>query len=226
MIIIYGEDIVSARNQLNDLILAASVGGKEVKRLSAKDADLTGITQILEGLTLFGKTPVLVIEGLFSLPKSKNKDLLLDFMSKYADRDIFLLEDKALTSTVLKPFAKAKFHEHKPPAIIFSFLESLHPNGATKSLKLLADLEAAHQPPELIFAMLVRQVRLLIQALEPNTLKAAPWQKSRLIAQARLFSEEGLLKFHANLYRIDKELKTGVNPLDLSLHLFNLIASL
>lgn len=226
MIIIHGEDIVSARNQLNDLVLAASARGSEIKRLSAKDADLTGITQILEGLTLFGKTPVLVIEGLFSLPKSKNKDLLLGFMAKYADRDIFLLEDKALTPTALKPFSKAKTNEHKPPSIIFSFLESLRPNGATKSLKLLADLEAAHQPPELIFAMLVRQVRLLIQALEPSTLKAAPWQKSRLTTQARLFGEEGLLKLHDDLYRTDKELKTGTNPLDLSLHLFNLVANL
>ena len=226
MIIIHGEDIVSARNQLNDLILAASARGSEIKRLSAKDADLTGITQILEGLTLFGQTPVLVIEGLFSLPKSKNKDLLLGFIAKYADRDIFLLEDKALTPTVLKPFSKAKTNEHKPPAIIFSFLESLRPNGATKSLKLLADLEAAHQPPELIFAMLIRQVRLLIQALEPATLKAAPWQKSRLTAQARLFGEGRLLKLHDNLYRIDKELKSGINPLDLSLHLFNLVANL
>ncbi len=226
MIIIHGDDSVAARNQLNDLILAASVKEAEIKRLSAKDANLTSITQILEGLTLFGKAPVLILEGIFSLPKSKNKDLLLDFLAKYTDRDIFLYEDKTLSPTALKPFSKAKVNQHKPAPIIFTFLDSLRPGGPTKSLKLLSDLEVAHQHAELIFAMLIRQVRLLLQALEPASLKAAPWQKARLVSQARLFGERGLLKLHNDLYRIDKQLKTGANPLDLSLQLFNLIANL
>jgi|CXWL01.1.fsa_nt_gi DNA polymerase III delta subunit len=226
MVIIHGEDIVSARNQLNDLILAYTAKELEVKRLSAKDLDLTSVTQILEGLTLFGKKPALVIEGLFSLPKSKNKDLLTDFLAKYSDRDIILFESKPLTPTLLKPFTKAKVHNHKPAAIIFTFLDSLRPGGSQRSLKLLGDLENARQPPELIFAMLVRQVRLLIQALEPSTLKAAPWQKNRLTTQSRAFGEEALLSLHEKLYRIDKVIKTGTNPIDLSLHLFNLVANL
>ncbi len=226
MIIIHGEDIVSARNRLNELIAAAGEKGLGVKRLTAKDLDLTTATQVLEATTLFGETPLIVIEGLFSLVKSKNKDSLLEFISRYQDRDLLLFEDKAIGPSALKPFVKAKPEEYKPAAIIFSFLDSLRPGGAAKSLKLLEDLESARQPAELTFAMLVRQVRLLIQALEPSSLKMAPWQKTRLVSQARIFGEAKLLKLHNDLYHIDKNIKTGANPLDLSLQLMALIANL
>ena len=226
MIIIHGEDIVFARDRLNELIEAAKNKDLDVKRLVAKDLDLTTATQVLEAATLFGETPLIVIEGLFSLTKSKNKDSLIEFITKYQDRDLLLFEDKALSPTTLKPFAKAKHEEYKPAAIIFSFLDSLHPGGAAKSLKLLDDLTSARQPAELIFAMLVRQIRLLIQALEPNTLKVAPWQKNKLVSQARLFGEGKLLKLHRDLYHLDKGIKTGANPLDLSLQLMSLIANL
>lgn len=226
MIIIHGEDIVSARNRLNELIEVAKNQGLGVKRLIAKDLDLTTATQVLEAATLFGETPLIVIEGLFSLTKSKNKDSLLEFISRYQDRDLLLFEDKSLSPTALKLFAKAKPEEYKPAAIIFSFLDSLRPRAAARSLKLLEDLESARQPAELTFAMLVRQVRLLIQALEPSSLKMAPWQKSKLVSQARAFGKENLLKLHADLYHLDKNLKIGANPLDLSLQLMNLIANL
>lgn len=226
MIIIHGEDIVSARNRLNELIEATKDKSRDVKRLIAKDLDLTTATQVLTAATLFGETPLIVIEGLFSLTKSKNKDSLLEFISRYQDRNLLLFEDRALSPAALKPFAKAKPEEYKPAAIIFSFLDSLRPGGGAKSLKLLTNLETTRQPAELIFALLVRQVRLLIQALEPNRLKMAPWQKSKLISQARAFGEEGLLKLHADLYHLDKNIKTGANPLDLSLQLMSLIANL
>ncbi|MEK7524976.1 MAG: hypothetical protein AAB548_01230 [Patescibacteria group bacterium] len=226
MIIIHGEDTVSARNRLNELIGLAQEKGLGLKRLTAKDLDLTIATQVLEAATLFGETPLIIIEGLFSLTKSKNKDNLLEFISRYQDRDLLLFEDKALSPTALAPFAKAKPEEYKPAAIIFAFLDSLRPGGAAKSLKLLESLESARQPAELIFAMLVRQVRLLIQAGQPADLKMAPWQKSRLTAQARLFGEASLLKLHGRLYHLDKDLKTGANPLDLSLQLMSLIVSL
>lgn len=226
MLIIHGEDIVSARNRLNELIEAAKDKGRDVKRLSAKDLDLTTATQVLEATTLFGDMPLVVIEGPFSLTKSKNKDNLLEFISRYQDRDLLLFEDRALSPSALKPFTKAKLEGYKPAAIIFSFLDSLRPGGAAKSLKLLADLESARQPAELIFALLVRQIRLLIQASEPSRLKMTPWQKSKLVSQARAFGEEKLLKLLDRLYHLDKNIKTGANPLDLSLQLMSLIASL
>jgi len=226
MIIIHGDDTVTARNHLNDELEKAQSSSAGVSRFDARDLDLTKLTQVLEGMTLFGLQPMIIIEGIFSLPKSKNKDNLIEFLTKYQDRQIILYENKALTATVIKPFKKATVSSHKPAAIIFTFLDSLKPGSAPRSLSLFDQLENANQPPELVFAMLVRQVRLLIQALDPSTLKGAPWQKSRLISQARAFGERGLLKLHHDLYHIDKQLKTGVNPLPLSTQLFTLLASL
>ncbi len=226
MLIIHGEDIVSARNHLNDELEKAKSSSAGVSRFDARDLDLTKLTQVLEAMTLFGLQPMIIIEGLFSLPKSKNKERLIEFLTKYQDRQIILFENKNLTATALKPFKKAAVSGHKPAAIIFTFLDSLKPGSVSRSLSLLDQLENANQPPELVFAMLVRQVRLLIQALEPNSLKGAPWQKSRLTSQARAFGEGGLLKLHHDLYHIDKQLKIGANPLPLSTQLFTLIASL
>ncbi len=226
MIIIHGEDIVVGRNHLNELVDKGKSSAAGISRFDAKDLDLTQLTQVLEGLTLFGQQPLIIIEGLQSLPKSKSKNHLIEFLTKFQDRDVILYEDRALTATMLKPFAKAVIHEHKPAALIFTFLDSLKPGSAPTSLKLLDQLDQANQPAELIFAMLVRQVRLLIQALDPYSLKAAPWQKTRLTSQARAFGESGLLKLHDDLYHIDKQLKTGKNTLDLSTQLFNLVASL
>lgn len=226
MIILHGDDTVKSRRNLNDLINAARYKEQEIKHYDADSLDLTLLTQVLEGLTLFGKTPLLIIEGLFSLPKSKKKDNLIEFIGKYTDRDLIIYEGKSLSVTALKLFAKAQVYEHKPAAIIFTFLENLQPGSGSKSLGHLSDLEQAGEPAELVFAMLVRQVRLLIQALESSSLKVAPWQKTRLISQARAFGERGLLKFHGDLYYIDKQLKTGKNTLGLSIQLFNLVASL
>ena len=209
MIIIHGEDIVAGRNHLNEEIERLKSRSSEVKKYEARGLDLTTLTQALEGMTLFGQQPTIVVEGLFSLPKSKSKEILTDFLAKYHDRDVILYDDRALTPTMLKPFPKAKFFEHKPASIIFTFLESLKPGNGANSLKLLIKLEESSQPAELIFAMLVRQVRLLIQALDPANLKAAPWQKNKLMSQSRAFGERGLLKLHDQLYKIDKDLKTG-----------------
>lgn len=226
MIIIHGEDIVASRRQLNELIEKGKAAEGGLSRFEARQLDLTKLTQVLEGLTLFGQQPTIIIEGLFSLPKSKTKDLLCLFISKYQERNLLLYEDKGLSAAVLKTFNKAKIFEHKPAPTIFAFLDNLRPNSSSKSLELLGKLELDNQPAELIFAMLVRQVRLLIQALEPNALKVAPWQKTRLISQTRFFGEKKLLKLHNNLYIIDRQYKTGKNPLDLSTQIFNLITTL
>lgn len=226
MIIIHGDDTVSARNHLNDLVARARQKDEDVRRFDAGGLDLTQLTQVLEGLTLFGKEPLLVIDGLFSLTKSKNKEGLLEFLKKYQQRNVVFFEGKAISAATLKAFPEAEVKEHKPAAIIFTFLESLRPGSSQKSLPLLSDLEQAGEPSELIFAMLVRQVRLLIQAQQPHTLKVAPWQKNRLTSQARAFGEDALLNLHEKLYRIDKGIKTGKNPVDLSTQIFNLVASL
>ncbi len=226
MIIIHGDDTVTARNHFNDELEKAKSSSTGVSRFDARNLDLTKLTQVLEGMTLFGQQPMIIVEGLFSLQKSKNKDLLIESLSKYQDRQIILFENKALTAAALKQFKKANISGYKPAAIIFTFLDSLKPGSASRSLRLFDQLENANQPPELVFAMLIRQVRLLIQALEPNSLKGAPWQKSRLISQARAFGDERLLELHHDLYHLDKQLKTGVNSLPLSTQLFTLIASL
>ena len=75
----------------------------------------------------------------------------------------------------------------------------------------------------LIFFMVVRQLRLLIQIkslLDKNQsrgviqkrLKLAPFQVNMLIQQARYFSLEKLKEAYKNLAQMDYQIKTGVIP--------------
>jgi len=75
--------------------------------------------------------------------------------------------------------------------------------------------------------MLSRRVSDLIIASDPkgqNLLKTAPWQKSRLISQAKAFPAKTLIALHQQLLVIDESIKTGRTLLPLTTHLDLLIA--
>ncbi|MBI4033181.1 MAG: hypothetical protein HY377_01575 [Candidatus Blackburnbacteria bacterium] len=75
--------------------------------------------------------------------------------------------------------------------------------------------------------MLARQARLLIWAkLDPKTLKVAPWQRSRLLEQAKKWDRDKLLAFHSELLNLDRANKRSRLPEDLSSSLDLLIASI
>jgi DNA polymerase III delta subunit len=83
-------------------------------------------------------------------------------------------------------------------------------------LSLLAEY-AKTEVPEIIFAMIVRQFRLML-----NPLDLAPWQLARIKSQASHFSPQKLKQIYKDLLRLDYEQKSGLAPLDLkgSLELF------
>ena len=223
MIIIHGDDYVASRNYLNDLIDSAKTKNQTVTRLEADKLELTQVVQVVESVGFFGADYLLVVFGFFSEPKSKHRENLLNYFKEHQIANIILYESKSLSATNLKAFTQSQISHHKPSTILFSFLENIKPGNGTKVLTQYQELLDKKTPPELIFALLVRQTRLLIQAGEPASLKVAPWMKNKLTSQSRVFDEEILLKLHEQLYQIDKNIKPGRNPLALSLQLYNLI---
>ncbi len=226
MIIIHGDDYVASRNYLNGLIEEAQKNNQAINRLEADKLELAEVVQIIESVGFFGVNYLLVIYGFFSAPKSNKRDRFLDYFKEHQDANLVLYESKDINATSLKSFAQATISHHKPAPLIFSFLDSLKPGSGPNAITQFKRVLDQKTPTELIFAMLVRQIRLLIQAGEPTTLKMAPWMKNKLVSQSRAFGEEKLLKLHDQLYQIDKNIKTGKNPTGLELQLFDLFLSL
>jgi len=225
MVILHGDDYVASRQELNQLIDGARQKNQSVSRLEAGSLEFTELTQLVESRSFFGEDNLIVIFGVLGQAKSSQKEKILDYLKENQQANIIIYEAKEIGATALKPFTQTKVIHHKPAPVIFNFLDSLKPGNA-KSVVEYQKLLDQKTEPEFIFAMLVRQARLLIQATSPGNLKMPPWMKNKLVSQARAFSLDRLLSFHENLYQIDKNIKTGRNSLDLSTQIFSLLLNL
>ena len=188
----------------------------------------TDLIQALETQSLFGGDRLVIIEDLFARPKSKLKDqilkILLDSHTSEQIADIVVWEAKTLTKTQTKKFTKAKIQEFKITKTMFQLMDTISPQNKLEALELL-DQTIKNDGSEFIFAMLIRQVRLLIQA-QDNALKAPPWMQGKLKKQAQTFSRPQLLKLHTQLLTLDNQLKTSQNIMELGNNLDFIITNL
>jgi len=96
--------------------------------------------------------------------------------------------------------------------VIFKFLDSLCPGNTKQILLSWKKLLMEGTEPEFVFAMLTRQIRLLIQAkVSPHNLKMAPYPARLITIQAGSFSLNHLLELYQELYKIDIQVKTGLS---------------
>jgi hypothetical protein len=226
--ILHGEQHVRSRASLTTQLERARTQGKQVTRLEPKQLDEKSLSVALQTQSLFGEERVIVIEELHSLPKSKKKDALLQALAaegKNAELDIILWEKKQLTATELKVFPAAKSEVFPLAKVMFTWLGSLTgsqlPAQKTKMVKLLQESEAS-DGEQFCFAMLARQVRMLIEAKEMVVGATNP----KLISQAKNFSWQQLLSLHKQIVLIDQKVKTSNTPFTLTGQLELLLSTL
>jgi len=114
---------------------------------------------------------------------------------------------------------------------IFEMVDALGQRDASKALRTLHILLET-EDPKYLFAMVVRQFRLLIQVREcidsrlnpTQLLKLHPFVLKKLTAQAGNFSLESLENIYHQLLTLDVGSKTGQVKMDVALE--QLIASL
>jgi len=215
LLVLHGDNQVSSRHQLNQLLSEAKHKGvKDVIRLEGKILTQTDLIQALETTSLFGTDRLIIIESLFTRPKSKAKDQLTSYLKTIVTNtnipQTILWENKTLTKTQLKSIGNPKDLCFPISKVLFKFLDALAPGKPQSNLKWFQQAKS-QEPPELIFAMLIRQVRLLIQVKDRATSKLAPWQAQKLSRQASLFSPQKLLALHQQLLNLDHDNKTGHN---------------
>lgn len=215
--IIHGNDVEAARAQL--VALKKEATGREIREISGKKLDPAAFVQATESSSMFGTDVLVVGENILSQANKREKGFtkLVSAITEAAKAaDVLLYEEKALDSSLLAKLGKSKVYEFKIPVLIFRFLDGLQPGHTKDELVLLNGLLATEQA-EIVFAMLVRRVRQLVQLADRITPEGlADWQAARLTAQARFFTMDGLVAMHTKLVDIDVSIKTGTSPFTLT----------
>lgn len=215
--LLHGDNIDASRTELLRMIGAAK--GKEIRELNGRSIEASLLTQALESSSLFGGDTLVVIENLFGklgrqLKKIESLSVILIKSSEV--NDVILWEDKELGVTVLKSLGHAAVKLFKTPVIIFQLLDGVRPNAARTLLPLFQQVVTC-QPAEITYTLLVRRVRQLIQLSDGVIVEGlAPWQATRLTAQARFFTMDKLINMHTNLLDMDILIKTGSTPFSLA----------
>jgi DNA polymerase III delta subunit len=182
---------------------------KDVRSLDGRTLDPAGLTQAIESHSLFGSETIVFIENLFGKLGRKLKLIeLLAAIINGSSVDIILWEDKEVGATVLKNLPHAKVTLFKIPSVIFQLLDGIEPEGKFRDLP--------SEAPEIIFSMIVRRIRQLIQLRDgviPEGLQG--WQASRLTRQAKLFTMDRLVTMYKKLLDIEFSVKNGSSPFNL-----------
>lgn len=216
--VLHGDQPESARKKLTEL--KAAVKNREIREIDGKHIDVTNLVVALESSSLFGNDICVIIEGFIGSAKKREKafaSTLSKILEASKDCDIILYEEKEIDKTTLSKFGSAaSVFLFKTPVVLFQFLDGLRPGNAKATLALFSET-VANEAPEVVFVLLVRRVRQLIELLDhvtPDGLQS--WQAGRLTAQARHFTIEQLVAMHEELLAIDIAIKTGATPFTLA----------
>ncbi len=226
MIIIHGDNILDSSKRLAEISDKYKLEGQQVVTLDASSIKIETLRQELSPADLFGNTSVVVLKGLLSGSKKKETEKIISFLKETDNKNLVLYETKSVHASTLRQFKTATVESFKVSIDIFRFLEKLNPRLKADLLENYKKITQDGAEPEFIFAMVLRQLRLLIQIKSGSaSLKLPAFAITKLRSQASNFTDNHLLDLHSKLYDIEVSIKTGKTQLDLKtlLHHFFLL---
>ena len=222
--LLHGDNLVASRNLLKSLVDQAKNDNQEVIRLNGLGVKIEDTIQALESNSLFGGERLVVIENLFSRPKSNEQKQILDFIKNYQGKtDLILWEKKEIGKILQRNLPnQTTVKLFKTPLLLFKFLDQLTPKTKSSALQTLAALLKS-ESAELVFYLLVRQIRLLLLVASGQKIKGPSWMIAKLKKQADILNQDRLLTMYQELFTIDGSVKTGKTLMPLNWHLQMLI---
>lgn len=214
--ILHGDNTAASRNSFT--ILRQSSNNPVTLR--GGSFTLTDLVQIFEGGELFAQNKDVFIEDLFAkIKKGQELEIFTEYLTNQGvEKNIVLWEGKILSKTQLGLFKNCSVQIFKLPTFLFSLLDGLRPNN-TSFLIIQAQKVMNDIGEEILFSMLIRQIRMLLalreKASTEEVKKLAPWQRTKLTQQASSFTTEHLITLHKMLFLIDTTRKIGTNTLPL-----------
>lgn len=222
--IYHGENLVASRQALTILLENAKSEGMEVSFLEGKKATLAEVRLALTSDSLLGKNRLLIIENLLGGQSSVEKKKIIEFLiNQPFDNDLVIWEEKEIAHPPVLPGVQIEVF--KASRMIFPFLESLRPDNQKQILTLLGEAKRTEEA-EMIFYMLIRQIRLLLLVKSGQTAGLPSWQVQKLKTQASYFPLLQLKEFYQKLLEIDYLQKTSGDPYLLSSRLDLLLTGL
>lgn len=186
--VLHGENVVASRKELEQLKTEFE---DEVVSLDGKTLTETDFIQATQSNSLLADNRLVIVENPDKLELTN------------VSCDLILWFDKELSKAQTEKYKGAKIQGFKIEPKIFKFCDEILPRSGPKLTNLFQELLKTEEP-EFVFVMIVRQFRLM---LNPNM--ALPWQKSKIISQARAFEPEKLKAIYKNLLDLDFKAKTG-----------------
>ncbi len=210
--LLHGDHIDASRKELQRIRNESK--DKEVRLIDGKTIDETALVQSIESSSLFGNTTVVIIEQLFGKlgKQTKRAEALISHLKLSAKTsDIVLWEDKEIGATIIKMLGDSvRIRLFKLPVLIFQFLDNFLHGNASRELQLFKQLTKS-EAPELIFSMLVKRVRQLIEIKNNVTpIGVSSWQMNRLTNQTKSFTMEQLVDLYAMLHDMEVNSRSGL----------------
>lgn len=212
--LVHGSDTLTSRKYFLDL--------KDENSLTfdAESLNPIELAQSMQGSGLFEtSTKKIFIENLFTRKGSKNQSAVAEILKNNKDTQVFIYADKDVGVKSLSGFPKYENQNFKIPQNIWTFLDGIRPNNPRNVSSFHLALSGTE--PEIVFAMIIRQFRLLlgISSMSKSNVdevkKLAPWQKTKLERQLNLFGQDNVKNIYKSIYKIEKQQKTGVGNLNL-----------
>jgi DNA polymerase-3 subunit delta len=110
-------------------------------------------------------------------------------------------------------------------ADIFAFMDALSSPSTAKALKKLENERTSGSDDFQLYGMLLRQLRLLIQARAvvetkkdatkqdlATAMKIHPFVAQKILSEVKNWSKQDLKKTHELAVRLDKAMKSGIKP--------------
>lgn len=218
MLYIYcGEDSSTARAEYLKTIEKYKSAQAEILQL-APSSILDIYKGLAQNLSLFSSQKVFCMEGLEKYgfkksTKAKKDEVYEALISLSADKAVVILdfEDSKQTRQLkLKDFAKV--YESKPSTSIFQLMDECIPGNKLKFISSLRTV-CETQDEMFTFIMLTRHIRQLVLVSQGvSSAKLPPWQKYKILAQAKKWEKQALTDFFSGLIKIEINAKTSSDP--------------
>lgn len=217
ILLIHGNDLEASRNyyfteknKLGEIIL-----------LEGEGLTYDQLFQNIENTSLFNDQKTIIIENFFSKTKSNSIEFkkIVEYLNSKKQIEIIFWEAVELSKTAQNALKSATVKTFSYPQVLFAFLDALRPNNRESLIKFFHQLRQ-NMEVELIFFMLTRQFRLMLNQLDSTTKidelkRMQTWQTGKLDRQAKSFGLEKLKAAYNQLFEIDLGSKTGKIPYSL-----------
>jgi DNA polymerase III delta subunit len=213
--IVHGEDLSYSRNII--LNQQKKLGMPARIEVSVSDVSPQQLQENITTFDIFGTPPFIVLD--VSGSGRMKLDDYVKILEKTPDKTtLIILSSKELSKTnafiknASKLGAKVVLAQKKPSSNVFRFVDYIY-NGSRRQAyqeykKLMEDGEDSFY----LLSMILYGLRNISYAKynSPEFGKIAPFAKSKAIEQSKHYEEKEIVKLYKDLYKLDKELKTGI----------------